>query len=187
MWWCAVYRCAGGVNYPRAVELVHDLEQLDGRGDIVFIVYQRNLCRLPHCLVRLQDDHMSTTRASWQESKTNRKVDDTPDPALAVPLEHAPDLGGIAEIACVGINDGALLVLLRRVRREAVACYLCDTFKGARVRVVVVVNGDHLEPPCLLEGKDDMRRCKEISEGKRGILRVRAGAGCTHRCNLLPR
>ena len=114
-------------------------------------------------------------------------MDDTPDPALAVPLEHAPDLGGIADVACVGIDDGALLVLLRRVRREAVACYLCDTFEGARVRVVVVVNGDHLEPPCLLEGEDNVRRCSALFRGKRGILRVGAGTGCTHQCSLLPR
>ena len=35
---------AGGVDHARAVEFRHGLEEDDGRGDVVLVVRQRDLC-----------------------------------------------------------------------------------------------------------------------------------------------
>ena len=48
---------------------------------------------------------------------THSEVDDAPDPALAVVLEHTPYVRLVPDVTDEGIDDGALLVLFRGVRR----------------------------------------------------------------------
>ena len=86
-------------------------------------------------------------------------VDDPPDPALAILGEHAADLVGLGEIDGVHIDLCAVLLLWWCVGREGVARELGDALEGLGRRVVVVIDGDDLVSPHLLQCKNDVRAC----------------------------
>lgn len=84
-------------------------------------------------------------------------MDDAPDAAFAILFEDGSDLLGARQVALDGVDSCAVLVCVRRVLGQYVSCELRDTCECGRVRVVVVVDRDHLVSPRLLQGKDDMR------------------------------
>lgn len=84
-------------------------------------------------------------------------MDDTPDFTFPVALKDLFDLLRLCKIARVYVYDGAVLVLFGRIFGKTFARKLGDALKRGRVRVVVLVKRDDLEPPRLDEVVDDMR------------------------------
>lgn len=82
--------------------------------------------------------------------QTHRNVDDTPDPAFAIHLEHLADLVRLGKIGFVGDDLSTVALLLRWVRREGVPCDLCDAVERLGRGVVVVVYRDNFVPAGLL-------------------------------------
>ncbi len=87
-------------------------------------------------------------------------MNDAPDPALSVLLEHFPDLVALGQVNGKDVNLRAVLVLLGRVRGESITRELGDTLESLWRGVVVVVDRDDLVPPRLLESVDDVRACR---------------------------
>ena len=83
-------------------------------------------------------------------------MDDTPDATSAIFLENSSDLVGTRQVAFDGVDLCALFIRVRRVLRQCSVCELRDTPQRGRMRIMVVVNRDHLVSSRLLQGKDDM-------------------------------
>ena len=94
------------------------------------------------------------------------------------------------------VDLGAVLVLRGRVGGEGIARDLCDALEGLGGRVVVVVDGDDLVSPRLLQRENDVRawgdgqHLSEAGNEIRGFLvrygklgtertRVRTDVACT--------
>lgn len=95
---------------------------------------------------------------------TYRNVDHTPDGTLAVCLKYFPNLIRLCEVTREGVNFCAILVLGGGVGREVVTCDLSHSEQRFGCRVVMVVQGDDLEPACLLETVDDMGTYTSMSK-----------------------
>lgn len=68
-------------------------------------------------------------------------MDNTPDTAFPVFLEHTADLILLGEVTRMAVDFRALLVLLRGVGRQRISRNLCNSRERLRVRVVEVVDG----------------------------------------------
>ena len=91
-----------------------------------------------------------------RHADTHGDVYDTPDASLAVLLEHGSYLVAVRQVACEGVDLGAVLVLLGRICGQGTARQLGDAVERPRVCVVEVVDGDDFVATCGLQGVDDV-------------------------------
>lgn len=84
-------------------------------------------------------------------------MNDAPDATSPIALKHSTDLVRLGKVANVHVNVRAIFFRVGSVRGQTRFRQLSDADEGFRVGIVVVVDGDDLVSPCLLQDMDDVR------------------------------
>lgn len=86
-----------------------------------------------------------------------RHMNNTPDASGSVGFKHIADALFAFEVGFDSNNLSVLLVFSGSIGGQGVQGNLRDTAESLGMGIVVVIDGDDLEPPCQKESEDNMR------------------------------